>query len=79
VSSRISEPVDTAVSSSWETLGSGSADGLLSRSRLRSLLEEENLPLSSIELENLVAHELCEWRNEVPTPSGQDLRQRKFY
>lgn len=32
---------------------------------------------SSIELDHLVARELKEWRNEVITSSGQDLRQRK--
>ena len=32
---------------------------------------------SSIELDNLVARELREWRNEVTASSGQDLRQRK--
>jgi len=76
---RINQPDDKTLSSSRETLGNGSHDGLLSRSRLRNLLrEEENLPLSSIELDNLVARELCEWRNEVATSSGQDLRQRNI-
>jgi len=28
-------------------------------------------------LDNLVARELREWRNEVTASSGQDLRQRK--
>lgn len=73
-SSRINQPDHTTLSS---TLGNGSHDGLLSRSRLRNLLqEEENLPSSSIELDDLVARELFEWRNEVATSSGQDLRQR---
>ena len=70
----LSQSVDA--SSGWETLGNGSSNGLLSRSRLRNLLQEENLSSSSIELDNLVARELCEWRNEMATSSGQDLRQR---
>ncbi len=32
---------------------------------------------SSMELDNLIARELREWRNEVAASSGQDLRQRK--
>ena len=70
----LSQSVDA--SSGWETFGNGSSNGLLSRSRLRNLLQEENLSSSSIELDNLVARELSEWRNEMAASSGQDLRQR---
>lgn len=74
-SRKFSRPDDSAVSSSWET-STRSDDGLLSRSRLKSSIQEENLTLSSIELDNLVARELSEWRNKMVTVSGEDLRQR---
>jgi hypothetical protein len=64
---------DTAVSSSWERTGTRPADCLLSRSRLRPMLQEEK---SSIELDNLIAHALGERSHGRATLSPQDLRQR---
>lgn len=78
-SSRIGQPDGEAISSSWEVKGTRFSDGLLSHRRLRNSLQDENMTLSSFELDNLVARELSEWRNEMTTSSGQDLRQNPIF
>lgn len=75
-SSKMGQPDSDAKSSSWEVKGTRFVDGLLSHRRLRNSMQDENMTWSSFELDNLVARELSEWRNEMTTSSSQDLRQR---